>query len=121
MNRDYLNHNYFTDILTFDYPKESNTASELYISFDRVKENSAQLSTGFSNELIRVIFHGILHIQGFTDKTEREKSQMRALENKMIDKYKIYVSRGTQPPKTSKTKIVSRGTPHSKIRKPGYL
>ncbi|MFY0643894.1 MAG: rRNA maturation RNase YbeY [Bacteroidia bacterium] len=82
LNRQVLDHDYYTDIITFDYSSDSDyTHSELYISLDRVKENAKEYEVGMLEELHRVIIHGMLHLAGHTDKTEDEKQKMRSLEN----------------------------------------
>lgn len=74
----YLDHDYFTDIITFDNSEEENhLEGDIYISIDRVQENSEQFGKTFENELHRVIIHGILHLLGFGDKTDEEAEQMR--------------------------------------------
>ncbi len=84
VNKRYLNHNYFTDIITFDYCKSNIISGDLIISIDTVKTNSLLYNTTFTEELLRVIIHGILHLVGFKDHTDDEKKQMRELENKAL-------------------------------------
>lgn len=81
MNKQYLNHDYYTDIITFDYVKENVISGDLFISFERLKENSQQLENKLINEVYRVIFHGILHLVGYKDKSEKEKILMTKKEN----------------------------------------
>lgn len=83
LNRDYLKHDYFTDIITFPYHGEGDRElfSDIYISIDRVKENAQSLDCSFIDELHRVIIHGILHMVGFSDKDEKSKGQMRHAED----------------------------------------
>lgn len=82
MNRDHLNHDYYTDIITFDLSEESDLIEgELYISIDRIRENASTLSISEIDELHRVIIHGVLHLIGYTDKTEKEKKIMRSKED----------------------------------------
>src|SRR5687767_7371162 len=69
INRDYLKHDYLTDIITFDYSEGKKLSGEIYISIDRVRENAKGLNLTFEIELKRVIIHGILHLLGFNDKT----------------------------------------------------
>ena len=89
INKQHLNHNYFTDIITFDLtPKnEKEITSELYISTDRVKHNAKDYNTTISNELHRVIFHGILHLCGFKDKSKKDTVLMRAKEQEYLSLY----------------------------------
>jgi probable rRNA maturation factor len=85
MNQKHLKHDSLTDILTFDLSDEKNNLnSEIYISHDRVLENSIQYGCTFEEELRRVMIHGVLHLSGYNDHTEDEKSLMRRLENKYI-------------------------------------
>jgi len=81
MNKKFLNHDYFTDIITFDYVEKSIISGDLFISIDRIKENSEHFEMGFVKELYRVVFHGILHLIGYNDKLPHEKLQMREKEN----------------------------------------
>ena len=81
MNRKYLQHDYFTDIITFDYVQNDIISGDLFISVDRVKENAVKFKTTFLNELLRVIFHGVLHLTGYKDKTTSEEQLMRQKEN----------------------------------------
>ena len=81
INVNYLNHNYYTDIITFNYVEGETISGDLFISIDRIKENSKEFNTTFIKELYRVIFHGILHLIGFNDKTEEEQKIMRGKED----------------------------------------
>lgn len=85
INREYLNHDYFTDIITFDYSTEGVIEGDIVISVDTVKSNSIELNTDFYEELYRVIIHGILHMVGFDDKTDEQKEKMRQEETKAIN------------------------------------
>jgi len=88
MNRQYLQHDYFTDIITFDLSSlKKEIDGEVYISIDRIKENAANFETTFQKELHRVIFHGALHLCGYKDKTKRETIEMRAAEDKYLKSY----------------------------------
>jgi probable rRNA maturation factor len=89
INQTHLQHNYYTDIITFDLSptKKVPTIAELYISVDRVKDNAKQLGKTFTNELHRVIFHGCLHLCGYKDKTPRDIKKMRSTEDKYINRY----------------------------------
>lgn len=89
INRDFLNHDYFTDIITFDYsaPDTNILIGEIYISVDRVKDNARKYEVSFTVELHRVIFHGILHLCGYRDKSEKDKIEMRKMENQYLGKY----------------------------------
>ncbi len=78
----YLNHDYFTDIITFDNSEcDEELEGDIYISIDRVRENAKTYNESFDQELLRVMIHGILHLAGYNDKTDKEKKVMRKLEN----------------------------------------
>ena len=81
MNLEYLNHDTFTDIITFDYTEKNNVSGDIFISIDRVKENAVKFKTIFENELSRVIIHGVLHLIGYKDKSIQDKEQMRSKED----------------------------------------
>lgn len=81
MNLEYLNHDTYTDIITFDYTEGSVVGGDIFISIDRVKENALKFKTEFLNELSRVIIHGVLHLVGYKDKTTKEKVLMRSKED----------------------------------------
>lgn len=82
INQQYLQHDTFTDIITFDQSEEEGiVSSDIYISLDRVKENAKLHSVSFHQELHRVLIHGILHLIGYTDKTTQDKSKMRQKED----------------------------------------
>ncbi len=81
VNRKYLNHDYFTDIITFDYVAGNVISGDIFISVDRVLENSNQFNSSFDRELKRVMVHGILHLVGYKDKTAEEKMLMTEKED----------------------------------------
>lgn len=81
MNVEYLDHDTYTDIITFDYSTDTEISGDLFISIDRVRENAQQFSKKTRDELHRVMIHGILHLCGFGDKTDDEKLNMREKEN----------------------------------------
>ena len=81
MNRDYLNHDYFTDVITFDYSEGDLVSGDVFISIDQVQINAVIYNESFDEELKRVMIHGVLHLIGFGDKTEQEKDLMRKMEN----------------------------------------
>jgi len=88
INKRYLKHDFFTDIITFELSeKKEPLMAEIYISCDRVKENAVVNKTSFNEELHRVIFHGILHLCGYGDKTSRQIKIMRAKEGDYLSKY----------------------------------
>lgn len=81
INRRYLGHDYFTDIITFDYCEGDKLSGDLFISVDSVQENSVEYGTEFNDELNRVIVHGILHLIGYDDHTEEDVKVMRSKED----------------------------------------
>ena len=81
INRKYLKHNYYTDIITFDYCEGSVLSGDLFISVDTVRANAESYKTEFSDELNRVIIHGVLHLVGYDDKTDEQKAVMRDKED----------------------------------------
>ena len=81
VNMKYLQHDYFTDIITFDYCEGKVLSGDLFISVDSVRENSIEFGTDFGEELHRVIVHGVLHLIGYDDHTEEDKKVMRQKEN----------------------------------------
>ena len=96
INQQFLKHNYYTDIITFNLaPEAKEICGEIYISVERVRENAALHKTNFKEELLRVIFHGVLHLCGFKDKTVKEKALMRAKEAYFLNAYKRFVPRET--------------------------
>lgn len=92
VNKQYLNHDYFTDVITFDYSSFPEVSGDVMISLDRVKDNAQSLSQSFELELYRVVFHGVLHLCGYKDKSELDVKEMRAREDFYINRF---VSRET--------------------------
>jgi probable rRNA maturation factor len=86
MNRTHLDHDYYTDIITFDFTRDQLISGDLYISFDRVKDNASQNLTTTENELYRVIIHGVMHLCGYQDKTKNDVVIMRQKEEKYLIK-----------------------------------
>jgi rRNA maturation RNase YbeY len=86
MNREYLQHDYYTDIITFDYSEHDKIAGDLVISLDTVKTNADKFGTNYMDELYRVIIHGILHLCGINDKTAEEQKLMSDAENNALSK-----------------------------------
>ena len=84
VNRAYLQHDYYTDIITFDYSEGDTISGDLFISLDTVRSNSEQLGVEYEQELHRVIIHGILHLCGINDKGEGEREIMEAAENSAL-------------------------------------
>ena len=89
INKQHLQHDFYTDIITFDLSESSANPiiGELYISIERVKDNAALHDENFSIELLRVIFHGLLHLCGFKDKTARDIKTMRQKEDEYLNLY----------------------------------
>lgn len=89
INKQYLQHDYFTDIITFDLSTTpASIEGEIYISVDRVRDNAQQFNTSITRELHRVIFHGALHLCGYKDKTPKEEVLMRKMEDKYLRLYR---------------------------------
>jgi rRNA maturation RNase YbeY len=84
INVEFLQHDTYTDIISFDYTLGKTISGDIYISIDRVKENAQEYSVSFTEELHRVMIHGILHYAGYKDKTEDEKTVMRNKENESV-------------------------------------
>ncbi|WP_304344524.1 rRNA maturation RNase YbeY [Chryseobacterium koreense] len=81
VNRDFLYHDYYTDIITFDYVKGKTISADIFVSLPRILENAKTLGKDFNSEFHRVLAHGILHLIGYKDKTEEEITEMRAKED----------------------------------------
>lgn len=81
INKEHLNHDYYTDIITFNYNENQQVSSDLFISVDRVKDNAKSQKTTFTNEMHRVIIHGVLHLLGYNDKTDAQIAKMRSKED----------------------------------------
>ncbi|MFY7706640.1 MAG: rRNA maturation RNase YbeY [Flavobacteriales bacterium] len=84
MNKTYLQHDYYTDIITFDYSEENNISGDLFISVDRVKDNAFKIGVSLQNEMQRVVIHGVLHLCGFKDKEKTDVEIMRKMEEKAL-------------------------------------
>ncbi|MBO4806463.1 MAG: rRNA maturation RNase YbeY [Paludibacteraceae bacterium] len=91
VNRQYLQHDYYTDIITFDYTEEKKISGDLFISLDTVATNAEKFGATYETELHRVIIHGILHLCGINDKGPGEREIMEKCENEALE---IYRSRG---------------------------
>ena len=85
-NQEYLQHDTFTDIITFDYTEKNRLSGDIFISIERVKENAITFAVPFEAELRRVIIHGILHLMGYKDKSEEDTETMRSKENFYLSK-----------------------------------
>jgi rRNA maturation RNase YbeY len=84
VNRQYLQHDYFTDIITFDYCEGNRLSGDLFVSLDTVRTNADLFGKSYNEELYRVIIHGILHLCGIDDKAEGARAVMEAAENKAL-------------------------------------
>ncbi len=85
LNKRWLDHNTYTDIITFNLGRPDKIEGEIYISIERVRENAKLYENGFSGELKRVMIHGVLHLCGYKDNKGRDNTQMRELENKYLN------------------------------------
>ena len=84
VNKEYLNHNYNTDVITFEYNEEKLISGDIFVSVEQVKINAESFDNSFENELNRVVIHGVLHLLGFNDSTPDEKKEMREEEDKAL-------------------------------------
>ena len=84
INKDYLNHDYFTDVITFDYSNKEVIKGDIYISVERVEDNATTYDVTFNEEIFRVIIHGVLHLCGFNDKSKDDQIKMRNKEDFFI-------------------------------------
>ena len=84
INQQFLSHDYYTDIITFDYSEENVINGELYISIDTVRENAVEYGQDFPDELHRVIIHGVLHLCGLDDHNDEDIKEMREAENSAL-------------------------------------
>jgi len=92
LNQEFLKHDYYTDILSFQLSSHGNPlVAEIYISVDRVRDNAKNLNSSFKMELHRVIFHGVLHFCGYKDKSPSDIIKMRAKEDKLLKRYRLIV------------------------------
>jgi rRNA maturation RNase YbeY len=87
LNKKFLKHNYYTDVISFDYGDEKTVEGEIYISIDRVKINALNYKVSYNLELLRVFIHGVLHLCGYEDKSKKERSEMRRKEDFWMNIY----------------------------------
>lgn len=85
VNRQFLGHDYYTDIITFDYSESGVVSGDMYISLETVKTNSSKFGTSYDEELMRVMIHGVLHLCGIDDKGPGERAVMEAAENRALE------------------------------------
>lgn len=86
MNKEHLNHDYYTDIITFNYNVDFSLSGDLFISYDRIVDNAETLGVSVFDELCRVMIHGVLHLLGYNDKTDEDQLEMTQLENNCLHK-----------------------------------
>lgn len=91
INQQFLNHNTYTDIITFDYREANTVNGEIYISTERIKENAQKFDVSFEEELHRVMIHGVLHICGYKDKGKEAAALMRKMEDKALNILNTFV------------------------------
>ena len=84
INRQYLNHDYYTDVISFDYCEDNVISGDIFISVDTVADNAKEYGVTFEKELARVMIHGVLHVVGYNDKSDEEVPVMRAKENQYL-------------------------------------
>jgi rRNA maturation RNase YbeY len=90
INKDFLEHDYYTDIITFDQSEvKGKIEGDIFISIDRVKDNAKTVGSTFTQELHRVLAHGLLHLTGYKDKTPKDAKKMRAKEEEALGKLKV--------------------------------
>ncbi len=87
INKQFLQHDYYTDIITFDLGGKDDVHAEIYISIDRVKDNAASFGESYRKEMLRVLFHGALHLCGYKDKTKSEITLMREKESEYLKRF----------------------------------
>lgn len=87
MNKQYLNHDYYTDIITFDYVEDKYISGDLFISIDRVADNSKTFGVSRETELLRVMIHGVMHLVGYDDQTDEQEAEIHKMEDFYIDVY----------------------------------
>ena len=87
VNQQYLQHDYYTDVITFDYVKGKIISGDIFVSLQRIKENAETLSANFDREFRRVLAHGVLHLCGYKDKTTNDAKQMREKEEFYLNRY----------------------------------
>lgn len=92
MNRQYLNHDYYTDIITFDYSSEGVISGDLYISLERTHDNAAIAGVSAYNELYRVVIHGVMHLCGYGDKKTQQRTLMREKEDFFLKRLALELS-----------------------------
>lgn len=87
MNKEYLNHDYYTDIITFDYVKDNVISGDLFVSYDRIKDNAEKFNVLRETELLRVMIHGVLHLVGYDDITDELEKEIHQREDHYLEKW----------------------------------
>ena len=87
VNQDFLQHDYYTDVITFDYVKGKTISGDIFVSLPRISDNSSSMKKDFQSEFLRVLAHGVLHLCGYKDKTEEEITEMRNKEDFYLSKF----------------------------------
>lgn len=87
MNKQYLGHDYYTDIITFDYVEDKYVSGDMFISYDRVCDNAENFNVSRETELLRVMIHGVLHLVGYDDLTDEQEAEIHRMEDFYIDVY----------------------------------
>lgn len=87
MNKEYLNHDYYTDIITFDYVKDNVISGDLFVSYDRIKDNAEKFNVLRETELLRVMIHGVLHLVGYDDITDELEKEIHQREDYYLEKW----------------------------------
>jgi len=87
VNKQYLQHDYYTDVITFDYSVGNVVSGDIMISLERIRDNAQQLSIAFESEFFRVCFHGVLHLCGYKDKSNADEKTMRAKEDYYLNRF----------------------------------
>ncbi|MEE9430161.1 MAG: rRNA maturation RNase YbeY [Melioribacteraceae bacterium] len=94
VNKEFLNHDFSTDIITFNYSEENNTLdTEIFISLEDAYSNSLKYKVSLDNELLRLIVHGVLHLLGYDDKDVNDKRKMKRMENKLVSKFEKSINK----------------------------
>jgi probable rRNA maturation factor len=88
INNEFLKHDFYTDIITFDYSRKKKISGDLYLSLERIEENAVIFGNSLLDEILRVMIHGVLHLMGYNDKTKNERKIMREKEDGYLEKLK---------------------------------